>query len=333
MHRSTGEGRDHAARARAERGRFGAETTTAEVLLGIDLTGKTALVTGASGGLGAETARGLAGRGAEVTLAARNLEKARAVAEQIRGAGNDRVDVMELELDRLASVRRFADRYLAAHPVLSILVNNAGVMACPLGRTAEGHELQFGTNHLGHFLLTGLLAPALRAGAPARVVSVSSAGHRFSAVRFEDVDYHDRPYDKWEAYGQSKTANVLFAVELDRRLASAGVRANAVHPGVILTDLGRHLTPADVELLRSRSPGGRGFRWKSVEAGAATATWAATAPELEGRGGLYLEDCGIAAPKRSAADAAGYESWAVDPGAAARLWEASEQMVGQTFDL
>lgn len=316
------------------RANFGHDTTAAEVVTGIDLTGKTAIVTGASGGLGAETARALAQQGATITLAARNTEKAENVARSVRSStGNDQVDVMEVELDHLDSVRRFADRYLAVHPVVSILVNNAGIMACPLGRTGEGYELQFGTNHLGHFLLTCLLVPALRAGAPSRVVSVSSAAHRFSPIVFEDINYERRPYDKWEAYGQSKTANVLFAVELDRRVGRAGVRANALHPGAIITELGRHLTAADLEELQSRTPGGKGFDWKSVEAGAATATWAATAPELEGRGGLYLEDCGIAKPKESRVQQHGYEAYAMDPEAAARLWRTSEQLVGQSFAL
>lgn len=313
--------------------RFGRDTTASEVVAGIDLTGKAAIVTGASGGLGAETARALAQQGAVVSLAARNVQKAEDVARHIRSStGNDHVEVLELELDRLDSVRRFTDRYLAAHAGLSILVNNAGIMACPLGRTAEGYELQFGTNHLGHFLLTCLLLPALRDGVPSRVVCVSSAGHRFSPIVFEDINYERRPYDKWEAYGQSKTANVLFAVELDRRLQAAGIRANALHPGAIITELGRHLTAGDLEELQSRSPGGQGFDWKTVESGAATAAWAATAPALEGRGGLYLEDCGIASPKESQDQLHGYEPYVMDPGAAARLWRVSEQLVGQSFD-
>jgi NAD(P)-dependent dehydrogenase (short-subunit alcohol dehydrogenase family) len=205
-------------------------------------------------------------------------------------------------------------------------------MACPLARTPEGYELQFATNHLGHFLLTGLLAAALRAGAPARIVNVSSAGHRFSPVVFEDIHYERRPYDKWEAYGQAKSANVLHAVELDRRLRGAGVRAFALHPGGIVTELGRHLDADDVAALRARASGAK-MRWKTVEAGAATSVWAATAPELEGQGGLYLEDCRVGRPKASLEDAEGYAPWAVDPDAAARLWSASEAMVGERFAL
>jgi NAD(P)-dependent dehydrogenase (short-subunit alcohol dehydrogenase family) len=204
-------------------------------------------------------------------------------------------------------------------------------MACPLTRTREGWELQLATNHFGHFLLTALLAPALRAGAPARVVTVSSRGHRFSPVVFEDLHFERRPYDKWAAYGQSKTANVLFAVELDRRLSRAGVRGFALHPGAIVTELGRHLSRDDLAELRARSPGGRGLVWKQVPAGAATSVWAATAPELEGRGGLYLEDCHVAAPRRSQDDDEGYEVWAVDAQAAERLWAASEAALEQPF--
>jgi NAD(P)-dependent dehydrogenase (short-subunit alcohol dehydrogenase family) len=207
------------------------------------------------------------------------------------------------------------------------------VMACPLARTSEGWELQLATNHFGHFLLTALLAPALRAGAPARVVTVSSRGHRFSPVVFEDLHFERRPYDKWAAYGQSKTANVLFAVELDRRLSRAGVRGFALHPGAIVTELGRHLSRDDLAELRARSPGGRGLVWKQVPAGAATSVWAATAPELEGRGGLYLEDCHVAQVDDAEGAAGGVRSYALDPAAAKRLWSLSEAMVGQSFPL
>jgi NAD(P)-dependent dehydrogenase (short-subunit alcohol dehydrogenase family) len=313
--------------------RFGAATTAAEVAEGIDLTGKVAIVTGASGGIGAETARVLAERGAHVTITARDAAKGRKVCEEIRGAvGEDRVDVMELRLDVAESVRSFARDFRSRHPALHILVGNAGVMACPLTRTAEGHELQFATNHLGHFLLAGLLAPALLAGAPARVVSLSSRGHRFSPVVFDDIHFERRPYDKWAAYGQSKTANVLFAVALDRRLGAAGVHANALHPGTIMTDLSRHMTSDDLHDLQSRMPGGKGFQFKSIEAGAATSVWAATAPELEGKGGLYLEDCHVSRPRRGSDDEEGYEAHAVDPDAAERLWQVSEEMVGERFD-
>ena len=200
--------------------KFGAETTASEVAEGIDLRGRVALVTGGSGGLGQETARVLAERGARVVLTARDVPKGEAVAAAIRAStGNQEVEVAELELGSLKQIRVFAQRFLARHPTLHILVNNAGVMACPPAKTADGLELQFGSNHVGHFLATCLLAPALCQGAPSRVVSVSSRGHHMSPVVFEDIQFERRPYDKWLAYGQAKTANVLFAVGLERRLA------------------------------------------------------------------------------------------------------------------
>jgi NAD(P)-dependent dehydrogenase (short-subunit alcohol dehydrogenase family) len=312
---------------------FGRDTTTTEVLEGIDLNGQRALVTGGSGGLGAETARALAAKGARVVITARDVAKGEEVARGIRAAtGNDGIEVEELELGSLASVRAFAERFLARHDALQILVNNAGVMACPFGKTADGFELQFGTNHLGHFLMTGLIAPALLRGAPARIVSVSSRGHQMSPVVFDDIQFERRPYDKWSAYGQSKTANILLAVELERRLGARGVHANALHPGVIATDLARHMVREDFDHLRKRAPGGK-MHLKSVEAGAATAVYAATAPELEGRGGLYLEDCHVAEVDDAETATEGVRSYALDPKAAERLWAVSEEMVGQSFPL
>jgi NAD(P)-dependent dehydrogenase (short-subunit alcohol dehydrogenase family) len=312
---------------------FGADSTTTQVSDGIDLAGRVAIVTGASTGLGAETARCLAERGAAVTLAVRNTAKGEEVAESIRSStGNPQVDVGEIELSVPDSVRAFAKRYLSDHGALNLLINNAGIMACPLERTSEGWEMQFATNHLGHFLLTGLLVPALRAGAPARVVNLSSAGHRFSPVVFDDIQFERREYDKWAAYGQAKTANIWFSAELNRRLADAGVTANAVHPGGIMTELGRHLQQADIEELMSRAPSG-GIQWKTVESGAATSVWAATAPELEGRGGLYLEDCHIGEERSGAeGESTGYESWALDAAGAKQLWEVTEQLLGESFD-
>jgi NAD(P)-dependent dehydrogenase (short-subunit alcohol dehydrogenase family) len=312
---------------------FGHDTTAAEVLEGIDLDGKLALVTGGSGGLGAETARALASKGARVVITARDVAKGQEVAQGIRkSTGNDGIEVEDLELGSLASIRAFAERFLARHDALQILVNNAGVMACPFAKTIDGFERQFGTNHLGHFLLTGLIAPALLRGAPARVVSVSSRGHQQSPVVFDDIHFEGRPYDKWLSYGQSKTANVLLAVELERRLGARGVHANAIHPGVIPTDLSRHMVPEDYERLRKRAPRGQ-MKLKTVESGAATSVYAATAPELEGRGGLYLEDCGIAEVDDAENAARGVRSYALDPDAARRLWSVSEQMVGERFPL
>jgi NAD(P)-dependent dehydrogenase (short-subunit alcohol dehydrogenase family) len=280
----------------------------------------------------------LAGRGATVVCAVRDVAKGEAVAKEVRGAaGNEAVEVVALELGSLASVRACAATLLERHPAIHLLVNNAGVMACPLARTEDGFEMQLGANHLGHFLLTGLLAPALRRGAPARVVCLSSSGHRFGPVDFDDPHYERRPYDKWQAYGQSKTANIWHALELDRRLAPGGVRAFAVHPGMIVTELGRHLTDDDREALRARvaaaaaSGGGGPARWKQPAQGAATQVWAATAPELEGRGGLYLEDCHVAGPSPDLGSPAGYAPWALDADAARRLWDASEAMVRERF--
>lgn len=318
--------------SQAGRAGFGHDTTTDEVLEGIDLGGKLALVTGGTSGLGAETARALASKGARVVLTARDVPKGEAVAKGIReSTGNEAVEVEALELDSLASIRAFAERFLAKHDALHLLVNNAGVMACPEAKTQDGFELQLGTNHLGHFLLTGLLAPALLRGAPARVVALSSRGHQQSPVRFDDLAFARDAYDKWAAYGQSKTANVLFAVELERRLGGRGVHAYAVHPGVIMTELSRHMQQDDYEHIRARS-GGQ-LKLKKVEAGAATSVYAATAPELEGRGGLYLEDCHVAAVNDDPEAREGVRSYAVDPEAAKRLWTISEELVGQSFPL
>lgn len=305
---------------------FGAATTADEVLEDVDLSGKTVLITGASSGLGAESARAMAARGARVVMTARQVDKARGVAEAIqRETSSPGVDVMSLELTDPLGIRAFAEAFLGRYPRLDILLNNAGVMACPLARTAAGFEMQFASNHLGHFLLANLLTPALRRGAPARIVAVSSAGHRLSPVLFDDVHFDSTPYDKWTAYGQSKTANILHAVELDRLLRDDGVRAFAIHPGAIVTELGRHLAREDLATLAARSPGSK-LEFKQVQAGAATQVFAATAPELEGRGGVYLEDCAIAQVNDGEGNR-GVRSYALDPQAASRLWKVSEEMV------
>jgi NAD(P)-dependent dehydrogenase (short-subunit alcohol dehydrogenase family) len=311
--------------------KFGAQTTASEVAEGIDLRGKLALVTGGSSGLGQETARVLAERGAHVIITARDVPKGEAVAGAIRSStGNPRVEVAELELGSLKNIRAFAEHFLSRHDALHILVGNAGVMASPFMKTQDGFELQFGSNHVGHFLATCLLAPALLKGAPSRIVSVSSRGHRLSPVVFDDIQFERRPYDKWRAYGQSKTANVLFAVALERRLGKRRVHAYALHPGGILTELGRHLTEEDRAFLQKRTAG---MRYKSVEEGAATQVFAATAPELEGRGGLYLEDCQVAAVDDAPEALSGVMPYALDPQNAERLWEVSEKLVGQRFSL
>ncbi|HIG00086.1 MAG TPA: SDR family NAD(P)-dependent oxidoreductase [Myxococcales bacterium] len=312
---------------------FNNETTTEEVVQDVDLSGCHVLVTGASGGLGAETARALASVGARVTLGARDVSKAEAVAETIRAGGRERqVDVTSLELTSLESVRDCAKRFLEENERLDVLINNAGLMGCDLARNSHGWELQLATNHIGHFLLTCMLVPALRAAAPARIVNLSSAGHRLGDVNFEDPHFESRAYDKWEAYGQSKTANILFTVELDRRLAASGVRAVAVHPGMIMTELGRHLSPEDVQDLMSRGdPKSDRPAFKSVEQGAATSTWAAVSSELEGRGGFYCEDCNIAEEKADADSTTGISSHALNPESARRLWALSEGWVGESF--
>ncbi len=312
---------------------FDRESTTDEVLAGIDLTGKRAVVTGASGGLGAETARALASRGARVVLAARDLDKVQAVADSICEAhGAGAATVGRLELTDRESIRAFAKDYLSQNDGLELLINNAGIMACPLARTAEGLELQFATNHLGHFLLTCLLVPALRAGAPSRVVTLSSAAHLGGAVDFADPHFNDREYEKFVAYGQSKTANALFALELDRRLHDRGVSAYSLHPGVIMTELARNLTPEDIQQMMANAAGGPGLVFKSVEAGAATSCWAATAEELADHGGAYLEDCRLAEGMGAWEGALGCAPHAQDPEAARQLWTLSEELLGEKFD-
>ena len=207
-------------------------------------------------------------------------------------------------------------------------------MACPLARTREGWEMQLATNHFGHFLLTCLLFPALRAGTQARIVNLSSAGHLLSDVDFNDPHFEQRPYEKWASYGQSKTANVLFSVELSKRLAPHGITANAVHPGGIQTELGRHLVADDIAILMARTSTSGSFSYKTIPAGAATSVWAATSPTLQGRGGLYLEDCGIAVPaSASGGGVSGYAPYARDEANAARLWTFSEKALGETFAL
>ena len=323
----------------------GAESTTDEVLATVDLTGKTAVVTGASGGLGLETARALAARGAHVVVAARDADKTAAAIDQIRAGHPDAsVSAVTLDLGSLRSVTQAAADVLAEHDQIDLLINNAGVMASPLDHTADGFELQFGTNHLGHFLFTNLLAPAILSagtGRGARVINLSSAGHSMGGVDFDDPNFEHREYNPWASYGQSKTANILFSVGLDARWAPRGVRSLAVHPGGIHTDLGRHLTPETVAFLQDRlvaaaeanaRSGAPAFQWKTIPQGAATSVWAATAPELEGIGGRYCEDCALAEIRsEGSSPSAQVSASAVDPAAAERLWELSERLVGREF--
>ena len=309
---------------------FGFESTTDDVLEGVDLTGTRALVTGASAGLGVETTRALAAHGASVTMAVRDLDKGAAAMEEILAAVPDaQLDVRPLDLADLSSIRTFTDGFLEDHEVLDLLIANAVVMACPYGTTADGFELQFGTNHLGHFLLITRLMPALvAAGGGARVVLLSSAGHRFGPVDLDDPGFEHTPYDPWLAYGRAKTANVLCAVGIDQRYRDQGVRAFAVHPGGIQTELGRHLTKESLDALLASRPPGVEIQWKSIPQGAATTVYAATSPDLDGQGGVYLEDCHIAELTDDPGASAGVRPYALDPKAADALWELSERLVG-----
>ncbi|WP_283134711.1 SDR family NAD(P)-dependent oxidoreductase [Rhizohabitans arisaemae] len=302
---------------------FGPHSTTDDVLAGIDLSGRLAVVTGGSSGLGLATTRALAGAGAHVLVPAR-----RPTAAQEAVAGIDNVEVEELDLADLDSVRSFAERFLASRRHIDLLINNAGIMAAPEARVGPGWESQFAVNHLGHYALVNRLWPAIQAGG-ARVVSVSSNGHQLSGIRWDDVHF-TRGYDKWQAYGQAKTANALFATHLDALGRTAGVRAFSLHPGTIKTALGRHMSPqelADLTVTIDNSPTNSG--WKTPEQGAATQVWAATSPRLTGIGGLYCEDCDIAEPAAPGAVlGGGVSAWATDPVQAARLWELSADLTG-----
>ena len=297
---------------------FGATSTAAEVLDGVDLTGRRAVVTGGASGIGVETARALAGRGAEVTIAVRDLAAGeRTVAEIVATTGNKQVLAAPLDLLDRPSIAAFVAGWSGP---LHILVNNAGMMASPLGRTAEGWEQQFATNHLGHFALATGLHPALAAAGGARVVSVSSAAHRRSPVVFDDIHFQHRAYDPWLAYGQSKTANVLFAVEATRRWAGDGILVNALHPGGIRTNLQRYVS--EEELDRLRGTNGRAVVWKTTEQGAATSALLAGSPLVEGIGARFFEDCNEALPFVAGA-LTGVAAYALDPEAAERLWTVS----------
>jgi NAD(P)-dependent dehydrogenase (short-subunit alcohol dehydrogenase family) len=307
---------------------FGMTSTTDEVLEGIDLTGRHALVTGASAGLGMETTRALADHGASVTMAVRDLAKAEAaragILERVPGAD---VELRELDLASLASVRAFTARYLDDGRPLDLLIANAGIMACPQGTTVDGFELQFGTNHLGHFLLIRELLPMLTDAPGKRVVHLSSSGHRISDVSLDDWNFERTPYDPWTAYGRAKTANVLCAVALDRRLADHGSQALAVHPGGIMTELGRHLTRETLQQLSDLRPPGDEPFWKTVEQGAATTCWTATAPELADRRAWFYEDCHAAEVTDDPLSPAGVRAYALDPDRAEELWTLSENLV------
>ena len=321
---------------------FGSTSTTEDVLAGVDLRGKRILVTGVSAGLGVETARALASHGATVVGAARDLKKAEiATAEAKHQAERNggSLELVELDLASLKSVRACADTLLAKGEKFDVIIANAGVMATPFGHTADGFERQFGTNHLGHFVLVNRSAPLIRTGG--RLVNLSSAGHRYSNVDLEDPNFERTPYDPFVAYGRSKTANILFAVAFDKRHGNRGVRAAAVHPGVIQTELARHVDPSRIQQIIDQrnqqlvAEGKPPFRWKTVPQGAATSVWAAVVAEGEEVGGKYCEDChvGKVLPNTVAIEGftEGVKQYALDPKNADALWKKSEEMVGESF--
>jgi NAD(P)-dependent dehydrogenase (short-subunit alcohol dehydrogenase family) len=308
---------------------FGPFTTAAQVMKGIDLSGSTAIVTGGYSGLGLVTSLALADAGASVVVPARDLSKAQAVLE-----GRRHIEITPMDLADPAAITRFASGFLDSGRSLSILINSAGVMATPLFRDADGHEGQFAVNHLGHYRLACALWPALRANG-GRVISVSSRGHQISPIHFDDIDFLRREYEKWQAYGQSKTANALFARALDRRGLDVGVRAFSLHPGQILTGLARHLSQEELDGYDAFDADGQpkidpAAGLKSVEQGAATALWCATSPALTGLGGVYCEDCDVAPINRGEIGRKGVVEWAADDDAAERLWTLSRNLTGET---
>ncbi len=316
-------------------GPFDARSTTDDVLDGVDLGGRRILVTGVSAGLGLETARALAAHGAHVVGAVRDFAKAETATAPVRdqAAHGGRLELVAVDLASLASVRACADGLVAAGQPFDAVIANAGVMACPKSGTADGFEMQFGTNHLGHFVLVNRIASLLGPGA--RLVNLSSAGHRFSDVDLEDPNFDHTPYDEFIAYGRAKTANVLFSVEFDRRHKARGVRAAAVHPGGIQTELGRHMTPDVIQRLMAMvgidTSKAEDYPWKSVPQGAATSVWTAVVAPAEAIGGHYCEDCHVADVVDDPDIRHGVRAYAVDPARAAALWARSEEMVGEAF--
>jgi NAD(P)-dependent dehydrogenase (short-subunit alcohol dehydrogenase family) len=302
---------------------FDAQSTTDDILGDADLRGTRVLITGTSAGLGVETARSLSVRGAQVTGVVRDVEKARANLDE---AGAQGVELFEADLSSLASVRKFTDAYQATGQQIDVLVANAGIMACPQDTTEDGFELQFGTNHLGHFVLVNRLVPQV--ATDGRVVILSSAAHRHSDVNLEDPNFEHTPYEEWKAYGRSKTANALFALELDRRLQDRNIRAASVHPGVIETELMRHLTPET-----SQRSGARKMQRKTVGQGAATTIWAGFSADADHIGGKYAEDCAVSPVTDDPRQRPGVMRYATDTESAQELWSLSEEMVGETFNL
>jgi NAD(P)-dependent dehydrogenase (short-subunit alcohol dehydrogenase family) len=301
---------------------WGAATTTDELLAGYDLTGKTAVVTGGTGGIGEDTVRALASVGAHVVMSGRDEHKAAEALDRIRTRHpTASVEFERIDLLSLDSVRTGAANISSNHRVIDLLVNNAGIMAGPFRHTADGHEAQFGVNHLAHFVLTTALTPNLLAARESRIVNLSSAGHAFGGFDLDDVDFERRPYTGFAGYGQSKTANILFSVALDHRYRAQGCRSAAVHPGGIQTELGRNFTDDDkaaiAKRLAARPEGADGFVWKSPAQGAATTIWAAVVADGDDIGGRYCEDCHASEPTTPAA---------LNLDTAERLWELSEQL-------
>jgi NAD(P)-dependent dehydrogenase (short-subunit alcohol dehydrogenase family) len=318
---------------------FGAKSTTEDVLAGIDLRGRRILVTGVSAGLGVETARALAAHGAEVVGAARDLAKAETATAVVRAeaANGGSLALIELDLASLQSVRASADQLLSAGRPFDVVIANAGVMAAPFGHTADGFETQFGTNHLGHFTFVNRIAPLIASGG--RLVNLSSSGHRFADVDIDDPNFEHTPYDPWIAYGRSKTANILFAVEFDRRHKERGVRATAVHPGGIRTELTRHLDDGTLEAMIVKineelaAEGKPPYELKTVPQGAATSVWAAVVAAAEEIGGRYCENCHVAAVTENPVSriSEGVRPYALDAERAKALWRKSEDMIGEQF--
>jgi NAD(P)-dependent dehydrogenase (short-subunit alcohol dehydrogenase family) len=317
---------------------FDATSTTDEVLEGVSLTGKRVLVTGVSAGLGVETARALAAHGAEVVGAARDLAKAKAATAPVRAdaANGGSLELIRLDLASLASVRSCADALVDEGKLFDLVICNAGVMATPCGRTADGFETQFGTNHLGHFVLVNRIASLLKPGG--RLVNLSSAGHQLSDVDLDDPNFERTPYSAWASYGRSKTANILFAVEFDRRHRDRGIRAAALHPGAIHTELSRYLDEearrelTEIMTQVGKLPGAKPIAYKTVPAGAATSVWAAAVAKADAVGGRYCEDCRVA----EVIDVPGFtfsgaRPYALNPERARALWAKSEAFVGERF--
>lgn len=310
---------------------FGAKTPAADIVDGVDLGGRNVIVTGGYSGIGLETVRALAGAGASVTVPARNRAKAEAALADVSGD----VTIADMDLADIASVRAFAESYVASGKPLHILINNAGIMACPEARVGPGWESQFGVNHLGHMALTVALLPALHKAGQARVVALSSTAHIMGGINWDDPHFENRDYDKWQAYGQAKSANALFALGLDLRERDNGIRAFSVHPGGIFTPLQRHLPEEEMVALGWKNADGTippavAAIFKSPEQGASTSVWAATSAQLDGMGGVYCEDCDVA--KLGDENSQRWEhvrTWACDNDDAARLWQISEEMLAK----